>query len=1029
MLDTKWLFVFLCVVARSSSSTSNNTVVCDDNNSCSGISLNDINTVICNGNASCENSTFTNVNTINCMGDIVCHASNFINTTVVNCFGYATCYYTSFINVYDLKCGGLYACYSSNVDHINTIACDENYTCLYSDFSNVNTINCSGYQGCEYSTFDIINTFICDGYWGCDGSLYTNIDNVECNEEDTCDFSTFVNITQMVIRRNDSLNHNAIISNVYNVTCLGPKSCSDGCFFDSIDNIQCIGGNSCSNKVYFDNIKNVDCNGDLSCRESVFLRNVETVTCNIADQSACNSDDDDNTARACSDLFVLAGNVANFSLNCNSNDNDDDDDDDYTYTIKDLADINTNKDVCPSGDKANDHDNNIYIVNTSTTMFCFGQYECSNTTISNIDFVFCAQAYSCENAQISNVKNTVCFDAYSCSNTNFKKIEFEGVRCCEDYSCDDVRGEMTYCSSYDYGDLICDIGDTCGYACDSCGCSVFCYGDCFSATDTKMSGIPNISQFRYPLDHLCVRYYVYLLCLMPWLIFWALFDYFYNSFFKKKFNTLLLLNGWNTLHEKEKSIIKSNSRHNAILELRYFLYLNAKITTQNKTKNKNKNKNKKKQVTRTEDSNTNDNKSKEIGDLLDHFWLTQEELERSHTWWIDELHSNVAPFIEEYFKFKIPTEVWGIIFDQYCGRSSKNLVSNSTNESNVSKVNVAVDAKQAVVIDDDNHDDPKLTKSKPKPKLESKSPSSTGGSRGTSTPLNNDLKPTSDDTSMNTKMVQERESLRYFRFHFISTKFVTKKYFDYYNKMYNFLRFYAVFKFISEVLVLLSILICFFSDKIYLDEKNGWVTYRQFVATLVNFYFVEINPLFAYLMVHFSFDQSITKQCETQRLSHKTAKGDYQQGLYGGKYYSQETMYKERYSYLMSNYPPLMTRLFEYYFIKYGIFILVFCPVIFLGFIVTLAIGGCCFCWLEDIDVIYWPKKVQQSIKIFFYVFCVVALINSTFGWIDVYSGHMWIASIGRAFLAVDQCPAPSSDGNYFNNVFEFVVWLNYWIV
>ena len=52
-------------------------------------------------------------------------------------------------------------------------------------------------------------------------------------------------------------------------------------------------------------------------------------------------------------------------------------------------------------------------------------------------------------------------------------------------------------------EYICGIGEVCGYSSvESDKCKVFCYGDCFAA--------PNRSNL-YPLHHICIRWYVYLL--------------------------------------------------------------------------------------------------------------------------------------------------------------------------------------------------------------------------------------------------------------------------------------------------------------------------------------------------------------------------------------------------------------------------------------------------------------------------------------------------------------------------------------
>ena len=88
-----------------------------------------------------------------------------------------------------------------------------------------------------------------------------------------------------------------------------------------------------------------------------------------------------------------------------------------------------------------------------------------------------------------------------------------------------------------------------------------------------------------------------------------------------------------------------------------------------------------------------------------------------------------------------------------------------------------------------------------------------------------------------------------------------------------------------------------------------------------------------------------------------------------------------------------------------------------------------CSCFEKQEIYLANNYKLQQMVKILCYVFSFLVLVNTTFCWINVYNGHMFITSIGRSFLAIDQCSAQTNNENSFNDVFEFFVWLNYWII
>ena len=102
---------------------------------------------------------------------------------------------------------------------------------------------------------------------------------------------------------------------------------------------------------------------------------------------------------------------------------------------------------------------------------------------------------------------------------------------------------------------------------------------------------------------------------------------------------------------------------------------------------------------------------------------------------------------------------------------------------------------------------------------------------------------------------------------------------------------------------------------------------------------------------------------------------------------------------------------------------------------ITLVCGE----WLAVFLGILLQLKCKPQIrKIIIYVFLFSILINTTFCWFNIYHKHMWIAAMVRSFLAIDQCPhaydqtlLPNDMDSQFSlaNVFEWIVWLNYWLV
>ena len=68
--------------------------------------------------------------------------------------------------------------------------------------------------------------------------------------------------------------------------------------------------------------------------------------------------------------------------------------------------------------------------------------------------------------------------------------------------------------------------------------------------------------------------------------------------------------------------------------------------------------------------------------------------------------------------------------------------------------------------------------------------------------------------------------------------------------MHTFLQYYSVFILIKEFVVLISILMCFFSHDYDDIRREKWQRSQQFVCTLFNFYFGLIHPCCIYSLFH-----------------------------------------------------------------------------------------------------------------------------------------------------------------------------------
>ena len=627
---------------------------------------------------------------------------------------------------------------------------------------------------------------------------------------------------------------------------------------------------------------------------------------------------------------------------------------------------------------------NITVYN-ARSVWCHYSYSCINSHFESIDYLACYGTSSCMNSRVDSVKSVTCQGSHSCENVHFSGVEYGGIKCTTDDSCANAKGELYTCEGY--RDFICPIDEICGYARSSSDhdCSVFCYGECFAASKTKLEGIPHRKDYIYPLHHICIPWYLYLVYLLPHVLFWLCFDYYFNLYLPERFNTILLLfdEEFDLLNLGDENTSKQNKQENDnmididlpsikgnhISHLKCLLYGSEEksrsaesdwtfIVNESKLSGK---------MHRSESRGAaynNPNRYFVYNDmyLTEHIcgggskyrfkFSHKNDFVSAQDDWIHKIEMDVVPTVG----VNIPHEIWNIIFE-YC-RDSYN------------------------------------------------------------------------DIELNEQLNENEVGLA---LHFIKYVYLKPEYFNHYEIMYKILSWYAKFEFVKEFVVLISILICFFTSNI---KKENWQSYEQFVSILVNFYYGPLNPMFIFYAVHYSFNdlmicclpEAITDH--HNRLEKVEANNNNNKKNNKNKNRERLSM-SQQYNLSMHHCPSAMKKLLVYYFWKYCIIGLVIClPFLFVsGLIVSgvVTLWFCCF-YTSSSYCIY--NKKAQIAKIIFYVWMFFTLMNSMFCWINVYDGHMWIAAIGRSFLAIDQCPNYfHRHDNQFDNVFEFIVWLSYWVV
>ena len=237
--------------------------------------------------------------------------------------------------------------------------------------------------------------------------------------------------------------------------------------------------------------------------------------------------------------------------------------------------------------------------------------------------------------------------------------------------------------------------------------------------------------------------------------------------------------------------------------------------------------------------------------------------------------------------------------------------------------------------------------------------------------------------------------------------------------------YYAIYKFIHEFIQFLLILIAFLNDQDFLNESSYWLKYLQFNSTVINYFYIPINPLCLICIIrwmfwdlknmfgeHFDFtdEYPLLEKCNNNQHINEMDKYLYNVDK-------------------ISNLPPMFQKFIDYYVVKFISIQIIFIPTTVAGVIigiVFLSLCGLCHHFINKNDA-------KTIVRVCFNT-CVIILVlgmivNAVFSWIAVYNGHMFVAGIGRAFLAIDQCPDDHDTTNRFENFGQFVVWLYYWII
>ena len=885
----------------------------------------------------------------------------------LTCHNFKGCHQLDVIKCTNVTCAGSHICNNSSFTDSNNIKCHSNNACGNSYYHNITEINCAGKNTCDSLTAKDVVRINCSTINGCEDLELINVNAIECNNINSCGHLSI----------NDT--------NVSNVLCGGYNSCSNDLFLKSVTNIQCIGNLSCTNNVYMQNVSNIYCGSNATCQNTVIFDKVDNLICdnyNGYDTQTCSN-------------WVILMHVNNFvyQTNCDAKNN-------CIYYGS-----SESKYVRMCWFK---HECSGMIVANSSDVYCMKSGSCNNTTISDADNLLCLKGNSCVQSNIKKVKNILCYHEKSCVSTRLTNIEYKGVTCMYKKSCQDITGDVKMCKNDPDATRVCGITETCGYAqpqnswgWEDNGC-VFCYGRCFVATkDARITGVPDDgSDFLYPLQNICVPYWVYLIFyLIPVVLVWSKFDYYYNVFLKTRLNTILLLINWDD--SKDNYV----TRYNKITKLQKLLYSSPTIDTlhvniseitnkqrmistksrisfsKKQTYKYNKvprcdrdmgnlnlmgrNQNTEQIVNDDKDlvslitgtDNNNNNVSKQIFQ----FKFENQDITNAQNNWMKSVYTNI---VECDDIINLPADIWDIIIKKYCCWNTTNI----------------------------------------------------------------------DDIDMDDKSVAD------FQLHYIKYIFLKPQYFDHYHKMYQFLQIYSAFKICQEVIQFIAVVICFFTDEKSVNMASGWQSYQQFIATFTNFCFMPIHPLAIFYLLYFAVYSS-RDCCGDRRLELPYIENNHPRLKRFGSQIKMCSLHspqykktaQEQYLYIMSNCPPTFKYLLQLYWMKTALFIVVFIPLVWFPMAIFSVALVCCIACTKR------STTLKQKVKISLYVaaFCIVMI--GVYGLINVYHGHMVLASGIRSFLAIDQCPNGVtvnlfdnfivSNHHHFHSGLEFVVWLHYWII
>ena len=489
-----------------------------------------------------------------------------------------------------------------------------------------------------------------------------------------------------------------------------------------------------------------------------------------------------------------------------------------------------------------------------------------------------------------------------------------------------------------------------------------------------MKGIPDGEDYLYPLYHICIPWYLYLLYLSPYLAFWSYFEYYFNVYLHEKFNTVALLfpkdldltKNTNYVQQVSsddilqlESLLNNNHMHGDrgwISKCRNLLCVHCDKTVTMETQMS--------QIISKEKCSD----QYIINHLTGSFEYSEfrfifdtNDLVHVQNDWINRIKTDVIQphVIDELLDVFIPDNIWDIIIDQYCCYLS--------------------------------------------------------------------IKSDEIDYKIPSTYQQYQQLLLLF----IRNSYLKTQYFDNYDKMYTLLKFYASFQWLKEFLVLISILVCFFVSDI---RKQSWLGYEQLIVMLINFWFVPLNPWYIFV-----FGNVWRHDIPVDELYAKLSRTNNRPWSQSGKIIHP----RQHWDYMACHWPVNMQKLYDYHCVKYLIFLsIVGLPYIFIILIPLLLfvmITFVCGKWLAVFHWIWLQLTCKPQIrKIIIYVFLFSILINTTFCWFNIYHKHMWIAAMVRSFLAIDQCPhaydqtlLPNDMDSQLSvsNVFEWIAWLNYWLV